>query len=291
MRSSRLLTLLAGAAVASTLVLVPADAAAQRRVVRRPAPRPVVYVAARPYRSFYYPSFYSYGGWYSGWYGWSPYGLYAQPYPYYRSYPDYRGSARLQVQPRHTQVFIDGYFVGTVDDFDGWLQRLHVEPGEHELELYLEGHRTFRQQVLFRPGATLKLEHIMQPLQPGESPAAMPVPSPRAAQPQPQAGPGGPVPSPRRGEAMPQPRRGGPPSRTAESQTYGAVAIRVQPADAEVIVDGERWESPEAGDLTLQLAEGSYPVEIRKEGYRPYSATVSIRRGETTSLNVSLSQQ
>jgi uncharacterized membrane protein len=69
------------------------------------------------------------------------------------------------------------------------------------------------------------------------------------------------------------------------------VAIRVQPADAEVIVDGERWESPEAGDLTLQLAEGSYPVEIRKEGYRPYSATVSIRRGETTSLNVSLSQQ
>jgi hypothetical protein len=52
MRSSRLLTLLAGAAVASTLVLVPADAAAQRRVVRRTAPRPVVYVAARPYRSF-----------------------------------------------------------------------------------------------------------------------------------------------------------------------------------------------------------------------------------------------
>lgn len=292
MRSPRSLTFLLAAAVASAFFIIPAEAAAQRRAVRRPAPRTVVYVAPRPYRAFYHPAFYSYGGyagWYSGWYGWSPYPFYAQPYPYYRYYPDYRGSARLQVQPRETQVYIDGYFVGTVDDFDGWLQRLHVEPGEHDLELYLEGHRPFRQQVLFRPGATLKIAHVMQPLGPGESPGARPVPSPRAAQPQPGAG--APVPAPRRGEPMPLPRRGAPPAQAVESQTYGAVAIRVQPADAEVIVDGERWESPDAGDLTLQLAEGSYRVEIRKEGFRPYSATVSIRSGETTSLNVSLSPQ
>lgn len=281
MRSPRLTTLLTAAAVLSASLLLPAEAAAQRRVVRRPAPRSVVYVAARPYRSYYYPPFYSYGGWY-------PYAFYAQPYPYHRYYPDYRGAARLQVQPRDTQVFIDGYFVGLVDDFDGWLQRLHVEPGEHELELYLEGHRTFRQQVLFRPGATLKIEHIMQPLRSGEAPDSMPVPAPRAAQPSPA--PGQPVPAPRRAEPMPSPRRGVPPSR-AQAPAYGAVAIRVQPTDAEVIVDGERWESPQAGDLTLQLAEGSYRVEIRKEGYRPYSATIDIRSGETTSLNVSLSQQ
>jgi uncharacterized membrane protein len=65
----------------------------------------------------------------------------------------------------------------------------------------------------------------------------------------------------------------------------------VQPADAEVIVDGETWQSPEAGDLTLQLTDGDHRIEIRKDGYRPYSATVRVRRGATTSLNVSLSRQ
>ena len=53
-------------------------------------------------------------------------------------------------------MFIDGYLVGTVDDFDGWAQRLNVAPGEHQLVIYLKGHRTFRENVLFRPGATLR---------------------------------------------------------------------------------------------------------------------------------------
>ncbi len=51
--------------------------------------------------------------------------------------------------PRNTQVYIDGYFVGVVDNFDGNLQRLNVEAGEHELQLYLEGYRPFTQKVLF----------------------------------------------------------------------------------------------------------------------------------------------
>ena len=48
---------------------------------------------------------------------------------------------------------MDGYLVGTVDDFDGWMQRLHVMYGEHEIQIYLQGYRTIRQKVLFRPGA------------------------------------------------------------------------------------------------------------------------------------------
>jgi hypothetical protein len=64
----------------------------------------------------------------------------------------------------------------------------------------------------------------------------------------------------------------------------------VQPADADVIVDGEPWESPEAGDFTLQLSEGTHRVEVRKAGYRTYAADIRVRRGETTSVNVSLSK-
>jgi hypothetical protein len=297
-------------AVAAASIAIPRDAFAQRRVVRRPAPRSVVVVSARPYYrpSYYRPYYYSpsfafggYAGWYSGWYGY-PFGYpyaYAQfPYPYGRYTRDYSSSARLQVEPRHAEVFIDGYFVGTVDDFDGWLQRLHLEPGEHELQIFLRGHRTFRQNLLFRPGATLKIEHVMQPLAAGEAEEARPapsgnrrVPARRGPQDDPQdyplqddpRRPGAPVPAPRRD--APEPARGG------ESQQYGSLAIRVQPLDAEVIVDGESWQSPQAGSITLQLSDGPHRVEVRKPGYRTYITEVRVRRGESTSVNVSLSRE
>ena len=82
---------------------------------------------------------------------------------------------------------------------------------------------------------------------------------------------------------MPTPERSGEPSR------FGTLAIRVQPADADVTIDGEPWRGPEGQDrLTVQLAAGTHRVEIRKPGYDPYSTEVQIRRGETTPLNVSL---
>jgi hypothetical protein len=294
-------------AVIAAPLSVPTEASAQRRVARRPAPRSVVYVSARPhyynyYRPYYYaPRFGFYGG-YAGWYNWYggyPY-LYAQ-YPYpppYARYYDYSSAARIQVEPRYAEVFIDGYFVGMVDDFDGWAQRLNVAPGEHELTIYLKGHRTFRQNVLFRPGATLKIEHVMQPLAAGDPEEARPMPSGRA-----QGGPAGrdtrdypddyPPQDPSRqpGDPVPAPNRGAPaPPRGAESQQYGSLALRVQPLDAEVVVDGESWQSPQAGSITLQLSEGTHRVEVRKEGYRSYTAEVRVRRGDTTSLNVSLSR-
>ena len=69
------------------------------------------------------------------------------------------------------------------------------------------------------------------------------------------------------------------------------IALRAgqQPADAEILVDGERWSAPSGQDrLTVELAEGTHHLEIRKEGRKPYSADVEIRRGRTSSLNVSL---
>ena len=282
-RHSRWIVLLALLVLPAVL---PTEALAQRaRVARRPAVRPVVYVSARPYyRPFYYSPFFfaGYGGWYSG-YGWYPGHFYGPPYPYqYRYYGYYVSSARLHVRPKHAEVFIDGYFVGTVDQFDGWSQRLDVEPGEHELEIFLAGHRTYREKVLFRPGATIKIEQVLQPLAPGEPEESRPAPSAPAPSRPPE----------RRGDPMP-PRRSGPPppEREAGAAEYGSLAIRVQPRDAQVIVDGEEWESPEAGNIILQLNEGTHRVEVRKDGYRTYSADVRVRRGETSSVNVSLSRQ
>jgi len=297
------------AAVAAPAV-VPADLSAQHRAVPRPPvhggyARPYYQSYYRPYYPYYRPYYYgpSFGlsvgfGWYGsfGWYGayGYPYYGYGYGYPYaypfaypypYPAYFDYGGSARIQIQPRQAEVFIDGHLVGTVDDFDGWAQRLNVAPGEHELTVFLKGYQTYRENVLFRPGATLRVEHVMQPLAAGQPEDARPVPSrtPRSrsssdAYPPPdlQRQPDVRVPSPRRG---------------AESGEYGSLSMRVQPLDAEVIVDGEPWQSPEAGSLTLQLADGLHRVTVRKEGYRVYNAEVRVRRGDTTSVNVSLSRE
>ena len=73
---------------------------------------------------------------------------------------------------------------------------------------------------------------------------------------------------------------------------YGSLAIRVQPGDAEVMIDGEKWRGPSAQDrLVVDVAEGSHTVQISKAGYRTYVTDVQVRRGETSPLNVSLRSQ
>ena len=73
---------------------------------------------------------------------------------------------------------------------------------------------------------------------------------------------------------------------------YGSVAIRVQPRDAEVTIDGERWNMSDGSErLTVELSVGAHLVEVRKTGYRPFSAQIEVRPAITTPLNVSLSSE
>ncbi len=161
-----------------------------------------------------------------------------------------------------------------MDSFDGNLQRLHVEAGEHELQLYLEGHRTFTQKVLFPRGGTLRVTHTMQPLGPGESSGPPPKPDEslraRTAE----------------GTAV---ERQGPPPRGARPSEFGSLLLRVRPADADVIVDGELWTAPPGEDqFVIELSDGPHRIEVRKDGFQVYATTVRVRRGETVRLNVSL---
>lgn len=273
---------------------VPTMAEAQRRAVRRPVVRSVVYVP-RPYYPVYYSPFYRgpYGGWYSGWYGgwygagWYPYGIYHQhypPYPYRYRY-DGAGAARIEVKPRDAEVYVDGYLVGTVDDFDGWLQRLHMPPGEHEVQIYLPGHRTLRERVLFRPGATVRITGVLEPLPEGSRDEPRPTPAPGSTAPRPDDYRRPYPPHRMSGERDRAPER-------AAADSFGSLAIRVQPGDAEMFVDGERWDTPAPGErLVLQLSEGAHRVEIRRSGYRTYATTITVREGETTPLNVSLTRE
>ena len=189
---------------------------------------------------------------------------------------DNESSLRRQVTPRETEVFIDGYLAGRVDDFDGRSQRLHVQPGEHELTLYLEGHRKVTQQVLIRPRASFRIRYTMVQLAAGETPDVRPPWPPNP-------------PAPRDAQPTRAPARGG--EAAAAAANYGALAIRVQPRDAEVTIDGQRWANGAEGEpLVVQLATGTHKVEVRKDGFRSYTTQVDIKDGETRPINVSLSR-
>jgi uncharacterized membrane protein len=73
---------------------------------------------------------------------------------------------------------------------------------------------------------------------------------------------------------------------------FGSIAIRIQPGDATITIDGERWEATSDQDrLVVQLGAGTHTIEIRRDGYRTYITDIDVRRGETTPLNVSLTRQ
>jgi hypothetical protein len=232
--------------------------------------RPVL--VSRPIFVTPYFSPYYYDPFFWGSYGWGYPGFYPPAF-YGRAAID-TSSARIQVTPRDTEVYVDGYHAGIVDDFDGFAQRLRVEPGEHVIELYLEGHKPIAQTILFAPGETFRIRHTMEPLGAGE--AAPPRPTPRT----PPASAAGPPAF----DAL-----GRPVGRAPVSTTGGAIAIRVQPADAIVLVDGERWQA--SGDrLEIQVSPGPHRIEVQKDGYQPFTTSVQIRPGETATVNVSLTR-
>jgi hypothetical protein len=85
-----------------------------------------------------------------------------------------------------------------------------------------------------------------------------------------------------------EPREPREPRREAPAE-FGTLVIQVQPADAELLIDGERWTGSSSQDRTvIQLAAGRHHVEIRKSGFVTYAEDVLIRTGRTLPLNVRL---
>jgi hypothetical protein len=246
--------------------------------VRRAAPpRAGGVVVAAYYRPLFLSPYY-YDPFYDPWWYPYPFGFYP-PYAYGPAYYAPTASLRVQVSPRDTEVFVDGYYAGLVDNFDGMFQGLRLEPGEHDVTLYREGYRSVTQKIFLQDRGTFRIRHTMEALVAGDIAPQRPVAPPRpATQPQQPPAPGAAPPPPGtvvRGDA-----------------SFGAIAIRVQPADAEVFIDGEKWEGPHDDEaLVVQLAPGAHRVEVRKDGYRNYMAEVTVTAAQTSPINISLPRQ
>lgn len=202
MRTSR--TLVAAVALMSALAL-PAVAHAQSRgravprgsvraarppvtVVRPSRPsyrrytRPYYYVPYRPgvslglyfgSRGYIGPYAYGYGFPYD--YGYGSFRTYGYRYPYrsygytgvYRGYATRAsGGVRLDLPQRDAEVYVDGYYTGLVDDFDGSFQQVNLEPGPHHIELRLDGFEPVDFDVNVEPGRTITYRSALREARP-----------------------------------------------------------------------------------------------------------------------------
>jgi len=107
-----------------------------------------------PYGYPYGYSAYGYGGYGYG-YGYAGYGYGLPPVGYGGGRGYAYGGVRIQGAPEEAQVFVDGFYVGVVDDFDGALQHLNLEAGAHQIEIRAPGAPPAAFDVNVQPGRTM----------------------------------------------------------------------------------------------------------------------------------------
>ena len=219
------------------------------------------------YNGFGYPYGYGYGYPY---YGGGYYGYYGGSYAY-------TGSVRLKVKPRHAEVLVDGYYVGTVDNFDGTFQSLKLEPGAASIEVRAEGFDDLRLDVMILAGRKITYEENMRARDPGQAPP------PSAARRPPERGA-----DRERAEVRPDPRGrdadpGPPAGFEGRPPAFGGVRLRVEPRNARVFVDGYYVGTVDDfdGGRGLALESGPQSIEIRADGYESLEIKVRILPDET----------
>lgn len=124
----------------------------------------------------YYPYFgpswgWGWGGWWwddyywYGGYGGGPYHRNPWRDRYYDRYGT-TGALDIDVSPGKTEIWIDGRYTGTADDFDGFPQYLWLDRGVYDVVLFREGYKTIARQITIRSGQVISMDDRMQP---GES--------------------------------------------------------------------------------------------------------------------------
>ena len=119
----------------------------------RPAPfLPTPFIGQTPFFTFGRFAFWPWGAW--------------LPIPLYSSYttpgayePTLEGApvggVQLAIDPRRAQVFVDGTYVGLVEEFSGYFHHLELPAGQHDISIVAPGYEPLSLHVLVSPGATL----------------------------------------------------------------------------------------------------------------------------------------
>ena len=263
-----------------------------RTVAERRHPRAGTGTGSRPgyghsagyYPGWYYPYWPSYYYGHSSYGGWAPYGGYyggpGRVYTY-RTGPD-TASLRVFVEPAKTRVYVDGYYAGVADDFDGIFQRLHLSPGRHEIALKLDGYRPHRMLLYVSAGQTVKLEHDMEK---GAGEATFEDLSGGRGE--------GEVMDDRQPEGLDEESDQPAPDERGGDQPFrpeaGRLRLDVRPVDASIYVDGQfRGTAGQIGEMVLP--PGPHRIEVVRPGFRTEERDVELAPGSARSLAIELAR-
>ncbi len=252
---------------------------------------------------------------YYGYYGWD--GWDAPPYAYGgdRARRDDQGALDLDLSPADTQVYLDGQYIGVVDDFDGWPQYLWLDPGTYDLVFYREGYKTLARQVTIYRGlvvdwtdrldrgpsirpedlqtkthdrrdARLQQDREMQDRadrysRDGDDRGGNGDWRDRADR------------APRRPDGDRDDDRGAPPPPVAGSRHQGMLRLQVTPGDASVYLDGRFAGTAEevAQGGGLMVLAGDHTLSIVRPGRHSEERHFTAKGGEDTVLQIDLQQQ
>ena len=129
---------------------------------------------------------------------------------------------KTDVSPEEAQVFLDGKYIGSADDFDGMPDFLYLGPGQYHLEFSLPNYQTYATELDVTRGQQVQLDEKLK-LEQGKSALDQFPPVARARR---SAASSRRV--PRTGEAAPPPARGG----RRAATTAGATATAPPPRSA-----------------------------------------------------------
>ena len=80
----------------------------------------------------------------------------------------YDGGVRIEANPKDVreemEVFVDGGLAGVVNVFDSAFQRLRLPPGEHEIEVKLDGYQSLQTTIFVRRGGIYHIRGRLLPL-------------------------------------------------------------------------------------------------------------------------------
>ena len=72
-------------------------------------------------------------------------------------------AAPTDTTPRITfGAFVDGYYAGTVNEFDGFAQGLRLEEGPYTIEIRAPGYEPLSINVRIQPGRKINYEGVLQ---------------------------------------------------------------------------------------------------------------------------------
>jgi hypothetical protein len=265
----------------------------------------------RGYRG-YYGGYWGYPGWgWGGWWGWGPGywgGYYGYPYGYVVYAPGQYGAAydwtvvKTDVSPEEARVYLDGRYIGTADDFDGYPDYLYLQPGKYQLEFRLEGFESHSVTVEARAGGRYRFDNKLKKIAGAKQYGSYDTPEPEgglqrywgktkdASGDVPLGPEAGSEAGDWRGSQAPPPGTR-PPSGTGEPAEGTGISVapapaarariqfRIEPADAVVYLDdhfagtGEELSSLSRG---LIVSPGAHKIVVSRPGYATQASQVEV---------------